>query len=356
MSDEVPRGRPAEVSFLEREIEEQPQTLARLLREGRSQVERAAEQIRRFDPHWVVIAARGTSDNAARYAQYLFGAQNGLGVGLAAPSLFTLYGSPPRLDRALTIGVSQSGQSPDVVAVVEEARRQGGATLSFTNDADSPLARAAESSLAIAAGPERSVAATKTYTSQLLALAMLSTALGASEDRWRELAGVPEAVAEALSSSRRGADAERLAGAPGFVVIGRGYNYATAFEIALKIKETSYVLAEPYSGADLLHGPMAMVDHRVPVLVVAPSGRGADAMPELLGQLARRGAPIAMLSDRADLLERAAIRLPLPSGVPEWVSPIVAVVPGQLFAKSLAEARGVDPDRPRGLAKVTRTR
>jgi glucosamine--fructose-6-phosphate aminotransferase (isomerizing) len=343
-------------SLLLQEIHEQPKALANLLQEGRSAVEHAAGVIRRFDPDWVMIAARGTSDNAARYAQYLFGAHNRLGVGLAIPSLFTLYERPPRLERALTIGISQSGQSPDVVAVVEETRRQGGATVSITNDLGSPLAAASETCIPIAAGEERSVAATKTYTNQLLALAMLSTALSSDERRSDELEQVPAAVSQALRLDAASTVAASVADASKFLILGRGYNYSTAFEIALKIKETSYVLAEPYSIADLMHGPMAMIEENLPIMIVAPTGRASESVPEYLSMLERRGARIIALSDRDDLLDRAQSGLRLPQGVPEWVSPIVSVVPGQLFAHALAQAKGLDPNSPRGLSKVTLTR
>ena len=343
-------------SQLWREIHEQPAALARLLEHGWGAVEAAAERIRAFAPTWVIIAARGTSDNAARYAQYLLGAHNGLGVALALPSLLSLYGQTPDLSRALTIGISQSGQSPDIVGVLREARRQGGATLAITNDADSPLAQLAEDVIDLMAGEERAVAATKTYTTQLLAIAMLSTALEPNADRRAALAKIPASVQDALSLAPRADSAARACRTVDrFVVAGRGFNYATAFEIALKIKETSYVHAEPFSPADLLHGPIAMVGEGFPVLLVAPSGCTADNVAELYEPLEACGARTITLSDRDDLTERADLALPLPSDVPEWLSPLVAVVPGQLFAHALAEAKGFDPDRPRGLKKVTRT-
>jgi len=342
-------------SQLQREIEEQPDALATLLEMGRESVIQAAKAIRRFNPEWVVIAARGTSDNAARYAQYLFGAHNQLGVGLAVPSLFTLYEKPPRLDRALTIGISQSGQSPDIVSVIAEARRQGGATLCITNDPESPLAAASQSTVAIQAGEERSIAATKTYSNQLMAIAMLSAALLDEEERWEELQQVPVAVGSALGMNRGLEVSAPFVNASKFLILGRGYNYATAFEIALKIKETSYVLAEPYSIADLLHGPMAMVEKGLPIMIVAPSGRTLETISEHVAEFERRGAPLVVISDRDDLLDRAEAPVPLPQGVPEWISPIVAITPGQLWAKALAEAKGLDPDAPRGLSKVTLT-
>jgi len=341
----------------EREILEQPNVLRRLLDEGREAAEEAARAIKRFGPEWVLVAARGSSDNAARYAQYLLGAHNRLGVALAVPSLFTLYESPPQLSRALTIGISQSGQSPDIVSVLVEARAQGGATLALTNDASSPLARAADQTLPLLAGPELAVAATKTYTAQLLALAMLSAALEADPARWAALERVPDWVAEVIARNADLSDAAALfRGAQKLVVLGRGFNYCTAFEIALKLKETSYLVAEPYSVADLLHGPVAMIDRGFPVILLAPSGRTLNDTPALLTLLAERGARVLAISDVPELSARAEARIQLPSGVPEWLSPLVAVVPGQLFAGELALSSGQNPDSPRGLSKVTLTR
>lgn len=339
------------------EIDEQPATLARLLRERGDVVREAAARVRHFDPEWVVIAARGTSDNAARYAQYVLGAHNRLGVALAVPSLYTLYGTPPKMGRALTIGISQLGQSPDVVSVLEEARRQGGATLAITNDAASPLAAAADVCLALTTGAEESVAATKTYTNQLMLLAMLSAELADDDVRRDELAHVPDAVAAALAGRAEIHDVAMEFRKPlRFVVLGRGYNYCTAFEIALKMKETSYVLAEPYSPADLLHGPVAMIDYGFPVVLVAPSGAATADIGPVLDLLKSRRARTVAFTDRDDVLARVSSTIRLPPGVPEWLSPIVTVVPGQVWAHALAIAKGHDPDRPRTLRKVTRTR
>jgi glucosamine--fructose-6-phosphate aminotransferase (isomerizing) len=339
------------------EILEQPAALRRLLAEGRESSERAASKIKEFDPEWALIAARGSSDNAARYAQYLLGAHNGLGVGLAVPSLISLYGAAPRMGRAAVIGISQSGQSPDIVGVLSAAAKQGAVTIAVTNDSASPLARASSSTLPLFAGEERAVAATKTYTTELFALAMLSAALEGSAERKATLEQVPSYVEQVIESvqgsvveaARGFADAGKL------VVLGRGFNYSTAFEVALKIKETCYFVAEPYSVADLLHGPVAMIDEHFPVIVVAPSGPTQADIPALFDLMQKRGARTLAISDRAEVLSRAQFGLKLPADVPEWVSPIVAVVAGQLFAHALCLATGQDPDKPRGLSKVTLT-
>ncbi|MCU0686805.1 MAG: SIS domain-containing protein [Polyangiaceae bacterium] len=338
-------------------MREQPGALERLIGGSRAAVEAVAAAVRAYGPTFALFAARGSSDNAARYAQYVLGAHNRLAVGLAAPALHTVYGAAPALDGALVVGVSQSGQSPDVVAVIDDARAQGALTLAVTNDEGSPLARAAQLRLPAGVGEERAVAASKTYTGQLAAIAALSAALAGDEARRRELEALPAAVAAALDAAGAArAAAATLAGAGRVVVLGRGFNLATAFEIALKLKETSYLAAEPYSWADFLHGPVAMVEPGFPVVLVAPSGRASEGAHEIATRLVEQGAALIVLSDRAGRLASAAAAVPLPAGVPEWLSPMTAVVAGQLLALATAEARGTHPDRPRGLAKITHTR
>lgn len=344
------------MAYLEQEILEQPEVLERLLERERSTVETVARAIRERGPRFVVLAARGSSDNAARYGQYLLGAVNGLPVALATPSLFTLYRRPPRLADALVVAVSQSGQSPDIVAVVEEGRRQGALTLAVTNDPASPLARAAEWVIPLHAGAERSVAATKTYTASLLALGMLSAALAGDEEMFTALRTVPGAIRQVISSAQTVCRAsERYRYMEACVVVSRGYNYATAYEIALKLKELTYVLAEPYSSADFQHGPVALVEKGFPVIAVVPEGAVTAEMVDFLRRLREREAELVVISAREEVLSLAQTPLPLPGGIPEWLSPMVAVVPGQLFALGLTQARGLDPDQPRGLQKVTRT-
>ncbi len=344
-------------STLLAEIAEQPERLRRLLADGADEVEDVARALRRHPVRHVVIAARGSSDNAARYAQYVFGAFNRLTITLATPSLFTRYGAPPRMDDAIVVGISQSGQSPDLVAVVEEGRRQGCPTLAITNEAASPLAAVADHAILLRAGAERSIAATKTYTAQLLSLAMLSAAADDDGRRRDELQAVPDQVAEALGADGAAVEgaAATLAGAGHGVVIGRGFNYATAFEIALKAKELAYFAAEPYSAADFQHGPFALIDSGFAAIVVNVEGAVSGEVEDLLRSMTARGAQPVVLSNLASSLSLASAPLPLPANVPEWLSPIVAVVPGQLLAFHLSRRRGFDPDQPRGLSKVTRT-
>lgn len=344
-------------SVLRSEIAEQPEVIARLLRDGAATVEAIAADIRGRGVHHVVMAARGSSDNAARYAQYLFGAHNRFTVTLATPSLFTRYQAPPRMAGALVVGVSQSGESPDLVAVVEEGRRQGCPTLAITNVAGSPLARIADHTIVLGAGQERSIAATKTYTAQLTAMAMLSTAISGDAARAIELGRVPDFVAHALAIGDPAIQsaAVTLKDAGHGVVLGRGFNFATAFEIALKAKELAYVAVEPYSSADFQHGPIALIDTGFAAIVVNVRGAVSVEVEDLLRTIVARGARPVVLSNLPSSLDLAAAPIPLAAEMPEWLSPIAAVVPGQLLAFHLSRAREFDPDNPRGLKKVTKT-
>lgn len=337
-----------------KEIREQPEVLRRLLAEGRDEVEALAEDVRTQNPVYGLFAARGSSDNAARYAQYALGIHNGLTCSLAVPSFFSLYGANPNMKGSLTIGVSQSGQSPDIVGVVDAAAKQGALTVAVTNEPDSPLARAAKHTIRLRAGVESAVAATKTYTTELMALAMMSAAMEGSEQRWKDLARVPEYVQATIDGNASIAGVEAFSTMKHLIVIGRGYNYSTAFETSLKIKETNYLVAEPYSVADLLHGPVAMIGEGFPVLLVAPRGKTHVDVPKIMDTVKQRSARLIAITDDEEILSQAEIALRLPE-MPEWVSPIAGVVAGQLFAGALAEVNGLDPDKPRGLNKVTLT-
>jgi glucosamine--fructose-6-phosphate aminotransferase (isomerizing) len=343
-------------SQLAKEIREQPHVLQRLLEEEQTNIDRVAHAIRERAPKYIVLAARGSSDNAARYGQYLFGIANSLPVALATPSLFTLYTQPPKMDGALVLGISQSGQSPDIVSVLEEGRRQGALTVAITNDSHASLADIGEHTICLQAGPEQSIAATKTYTASLMALAMLSTALSEDTKRFQALEALPGLLSQVLTSAPDITNrAERYRYAEACVVVSRGYNYATAYEIALKLKELTYILAEPYSSADFQHGPLALVERGFPVIAIIPKGEVAKELVELLGHLREHGAELVIISAQDDVLALAQTPLKLPAEVPEWLSPLVSVVPGQLFALGVTLAKGFDPDRPRGLRKVTLT-
>lgn len=341
--------------LLEQEIHQQPDVLRQLLEQERAHTLQLSKELRgRFD--FVMIAARGTSDNAARYAQYLLGAHNRLPVALATPSLFTTYQQPPALRGALVVGISQSGRSPDIIAVIEEGKRQGRPTLVLTNDPDSPLARAADYLINLHAAPERAVAATKSYTASLAALALFSAALNADDEAFAQLARMPASMEQTLAGLQTfTARVERYRYMEHCVVLGRGYNYATAFEISLKIKELTQTITEPYSSADFLHGPIAMIHRGFPTFIAAPAGKVRGDLAALVTKLREMNAELLVASDDGELLAQAHLPMPLPPGVPEWLSPLVAVLPGQLFAFALAQARGLNPDRPEGLHKVTET-
>jgi glucosamine--fructose-6-phosphate aminotransferase (isomerizing) len=344
---------------LRAEIFEQPLVLTRLLESETHGVREIASAVRARRVQYVLIAARGTSDNAARYGQYLLGAQNRLPVGLATPSLFSVYKQSPRLDQGLVVGISQSGRSPDIVAVLAEARQQGAPTLAVTNDPGSPLADEAEFVIPLHAGEEQAVAATKTYTAQLAALAMLSCTLDDDDSRLEALRQVPGMVQQVLDGHEQIAPAvERYRYMESCVVLGRGYNYATAFEIALKLKELTYIVAEPYSSADFRHGPVAIVERGFPAVVVAPQGAVYPDMLALARELAApgRAAELIVISEEDEPLGLARTPLRLPVALPEWLSPFTCVVPGQLLALHVTLAKGYDPDHPRGLKKVTETR
>ncbi|MFL5800340.1 MAG: SIS domain-containing protein [Roseiflexaceae bacterium] len=341
-------------TFLEQEINSQPEVVARLLDRELERAARIVAQLPRFA--YALIAARGTSDHAAAYAKYAWAALAGYPVALATPSLHTLYGTPPRLDEALVVGVSQSGQSPDIVAVLEEGRRQGRPTLAITNDGTSPLAAAADHVIELHAGPERSVAATKTYTAQLVVMALLAAAWSGQPERLDELRRLPAALAATLEASAPVAQrAERYRYMEQCVVIGRGYNFATAFELALKLKELTYVMAIAYSSADFRHGPIATIAEGLPVILLMPQGAAFADMLDLAEDLRARGAELLIATDAPAAHPLATTLLPMAGDLPEWLSPITAIVPGQALALHLALVKGFDPDRPRGLQKVTRT-
>jgi glutamine---fructose-6-phosphate transaminase (isomerizing) len=342
---------------LKSEIFEQPERIANLLHGQRQAVEEIAGAIRQRNIRYVFLAARGTSDNAGRYANYLWGAQNHLPLALATPSLFTYYNQPPKLDGALVVGVSQSGQSPDIVSVVDEGRRQGCLTLAITNVSGSPLGSAADLVLDIQAGEEKSIAATKSYTTELMAIAMLSAALTKDKTHWRELGKTSFWVEKVLKQDPSIARmAERYRYMRQCVVLGRGFNYCTAFEWALKLKELTYTVAESYSSADFQHGPIALVEGGFPVLAIAPQGKVFETMLEMLGRL--RGdhmAELVVISDDKRALSLAQSPIPLPEGMPEWLTPIVSIIPAQLFVYHLTRAKGIDPEKPRTIGKVTET-
>lgn len=340
------------------EISEQPERIKSLFSSQRKQIERIAAEIRRREIDYVFLAARGTSDNAGRYANYLLGAMNGLPLALATPSLFTYYKKPPVLKNALVIGISQSGKSPDIVSVLEEGRRQGCLTLSMTNEPASPLAQTSDFVLELQAGDEKAVAATKTYTAELMCVAMLSAALTGDKKMWADLAKVPAWMKQVLKLNDFIAEAvQRYRYIDQTVVLGRGFNYATAFEWALKLKELTYIIAEPYSSADFAHGPIAMVESGYPVFAVAAKGKVFNSMLQMLQRLREDiSAELVVISNDKRALSLAQVPLKIPTDTPEWLSPLVGILPAQLFAYHLTRAKGYNTEQPRSIRKVTETK
>ena len=348
------------------EIRQQPEILERTLKQDLAGVEELRKRLAERRPRYILLAARGTSDNAASFARYLLEISTGIPVSLAAPSVFTLY-AVERFDfqDALVVGISQSGESTDINVVLHRARAQGAVTVGITNEADSALARLAEHVFLVRAGKEKSVAATKTYTGQLLIIYLLAYALGAPV-KVLDLRRLPDYAAQALTLEPRIAEmAQRYRFMENAVVVGRGLNYANAFEFALKMMETCYVVAERFSSADFLHGPIAIVGAAFPVFMFAPPGVTWGSMKELLAKLGTAGAETFLISDKsnAEAGQVKGVRgVTIPVSLAhkgklpvDVYTPIPYIIPAQIFAASLAREKGLNPDQPRGLQKVTRT-
>jgi glutamine---fructose-6-phosphate transaminase (isomerizing) len=332
------------------EMQEQPVALGRLVDRFDEQVA-AVRAVARAPLVGVVFLARGSSDNAAVYGRYLAELASGRPAGLAAPSLHTLYDTRPHYAGFLVVAISQSGATPEIVTVCRRLRNAGARTVAIVNDPDSQLARSADAVLALDVGPELAVPATKTVTGEMLAVAAVAAAVGCVPFTSEQLAAMPAAVESVLADpdpatelAHRWVDAERL------FVVGRGLLYAVALEAALKIKETTGVLAEGISAADLRHGPIGVARGDVPLLVLDGGGPGHDDLQAVADLARERGAPVALCSDAQDA------DLPLPEGVPEALAAFPATVRAQQLALALADARGLEADAPAGLTKVTPTK
>lgn len=354
------------------EIHEQPAAIQRALEQSLPTIERIAEEVKKREIDLIVLVARGTSDHAALYAQYVFQYLNGIPVALATPSIVTLYGASLKLRHALVIGISQSGAAPDVTGVVQQAREAGALTVGITNVEGSILASAAEYALYCAAGPELSVAATKTYTTTCAILAQLAAHLPGGEALIAHVGRLPELAAAALQSEAHVAgQIQRYVHARDCVVLGRAFNYSTARETALKLSETCYLIATPFSTADFRHGPTAIIEYGRPVMLYAPPGRTLADNFELLKFLKEREADTIVVAEDPRLLELATTPIPAqlpalngpisgheasaPIDVAELLSPIPYIIYGQFLAMHLSVEKGLNPDKPRGLSKVTRT-
>ena len=335
------------------EIAQQPAVLEKTITEEKPRIAKLGEFLRGRDIDLIVLAARGSSDNAALFGRYLLEVTTGIPVSLSAPSVHTLYHAKLKLERALVIGVSQSGEGTDINAVLESAKSSGAFTLGITNNADSSMAAIADEVLVTHAGPEKSVAATKTYTAQMLLFYMLASALADNAIAYEK---IPAFVTEALELKPEIEDlAQRYVFMENCVVVGRGMNYGNSYELALKLMETCYVVAERFSSADFFHGPLAVVERRFPVILFAPAGVTGQGTSDLLERLRELHADSLLITNDPGLGGLSTHRLLMNREIDEFLSPIPFIVPGQLFAALLADAKGLDPDVPRSLSKITRT-
>jgi glutamine---fructose-6-phosphate transaminase (isomerizing) len=343
------------MSIMLKEIHEQPDALARTLREESRHFVRFGKFLSARNIQLIVLVARGSSDNAALFGKYLIEITCGIPVSHAAPSVQTLYHSKLQMKRALVVGVSQSGEGTDINWVLQNSKKQGAYTLGITNEADSTMAKLVDEVFLIRAGKEKSVAATKTYTGQLLMFYLLAAALGG--DRGIEtLQQIPDLASESLKlQARIAAIVERYRFMSRCIVVGRGLNYANAYELSIKLMETCYIVSERFSSADFLHGPVAIVEQDFPVILFAPRGRTFKDILSLTRQLKRLKAETIVISSEPSILKLATRAIELPQRIEDFLSPIPYIIPGQIFAAMLAEVKGLRPDQPRSLKKVTRT-
>lgn len=341
------------MSLMLQEIAEQPDVLQRTIDAEREKMVKLGDFLRQKDIDLIILVARGSSDNAALFGRYLLEVTTGIPVSLSAPSVFTLYNAKLRLKRAVVIGVSQSGEGVDINHVLEQAKSFGAFTIAITNESESSMAKIADETLLIHAGREKSVAATKTYTGQMLHFYMLANAIG---DKRLDYYKIPGFTQNALELEGKVKEiVQRYIFMENCVVVGRGMNYGNSYELALKLMETCYVVAERFSSADFYHGPLAIVERRFPVILFAPKGVTQQSSVDLLNRLHELNADSLSITNDDDVERLATHSIKLPAEIDEFLSPIPFIVPAQLFAAHLSEAKGLDPDEPRSLAKITKT-
>src|SRR2546427_3624664 len=337
------------------EIAEQPQALTRTIQAERAKISRLGTFLQSREIDLIVLVARGSSDNAALFGRYLLEITTGIPVSLSAPSVHTFYHAKLSLKRALVVGVSQSGEGEDINRVLENARAGGAFTIGITNEPASSMVKLVDETLLMHGGRERSVAATKTFTGQMMLFYMLAAALS-KDSQSIDYEKIPEFTARALEQKPAIVElVQRYVFMENCVVVGRGLAYANAYEFALKLMETSYVVAERFSSADFLHGPVAMIERHFPVFLFAPPGKVFRDLRALAARLRRLQADSLVFSSERSILELATCPIELPRRVPDLYSPIPYIIPGQIFAARLARSKGFSPDRPRGLSKLTRT-
>lgn len=337
------------------EIAQQPEGLIRTIEAEKTKIARLGRFLNDRDIDLIVLVARGSSDNAALFGRYLLEIKTGIPVSLSAPSVHTLYKAKLKLQHALVIGVSQSGEGEDINLVLENARHCGAYTVGITNEPASSMTRIVDETLVMHGGRERSVAATKTFTGQMMLFYMLAAELGGGSPKL-SYEQIPEFAARALEQKPALLElVQRYVFMENCVVVGRGLAYANAYELALKLMETCYVVAERFSSADFLHGPLAMVERHFPVILFAPPGVMLPGVKDLIGRLKELHADTLVITGDLDSAAACSRAIIMPREIDEFVAPIPYMIPGQLFAALLAEAKGLDPDAPRSLSKVTRT-
>lgn len=343
------------MSLMLKEIAEQPAALERTIASEREKIARLARSLSNRDLDLIVLVARGSSDNAALFGRYLLEIATGIPVSLSAPSVHTIYHAKLNLKRALVIGVSQSGEGEDINRVLENARAGGAFTIGITNEAASSMVKLVDETLLMHGGREQSVAATKTFTGQMMLFYMLAAAL-AGDRTSIEYERIPEFSARAVEQKPAIVElVQRYVFMENCVVVGRGLAYANAYEFALKLMETCYVVAERFSSADFLHGPLAMIERHFPVMVFAPPGEMLAGTKDLIARLSELKADTLAITADLDVAGMCSRSIIMPREIDEFLAPIPYIIPAQLFAALLAEAKGLDPDKPRSLSKVTRT-
>ena len=344
------------MSLMLEEIRQQPDVLARILQQERGKIRELGETLRKRSIRLIILVARGSSDNAAQFGRYLLEIATGIPVSLAAPSVYTLYGAKLRLDHALVVGVSQSGEGEDINRVLAEVRAAGAFTIGITNEAGSSMVRSVDVPLLIHGERERSVAATKTFTGQMMIFYLLAEALAGPSAVTQGFEQVPDFCAKTLVHEAAIRElAQRYTFMENCVVLGRGLLYGNAFELALKLMETCYVVAERFSTADFFHGPLAMVERHFPVILFASPGAMMPGVKTMAHRLKELRAETVVITSDAELAANCSRVVPMLPEITEFLAPIPYIIPGQLFAALLAEAKGLDPDTPRSLSKVTRT-
>ncbi|MCI1210184.1 MAG: SIS domain-containing protein [Treponema sp.] len=343
----------AEDTLMWKEIAESPEAVTACSKKNYSAVTELARKFKKRTIKNIMIAGRGTSDHAAVYGQYIFGLLSGIPVTFSAPSLLTLYKCNFDLKDWLVIGISQSGQTADAVTVVAAARRQGALTAGITNEQESPLAEAAEYVLFCSAGPEKSVAATKTFITEMDLLLQMALAVSGNTQVTEEHRSLPDSLRSVL-----GMAGEIKALVPRYrfmsdcFVLARGSNYSVALEAALKIQETTYVKALGFAISDFYHGPLAMVNDHLPVIIIAPGIYSVPEAAAFIDRIRESRADTLVISDNRDLCRKGTVSLHIPVTGSDCINPFHCAVIIQMFACQLAALLDNNPDKPRMLEKV----